>query len=484
MMLSRFSQMFVGLNAKKIVRKVSDCYDHVEVKASPQYKRRFSVAYLTMIALIAGSFFLHSMVYYNISEDVDFHPSALRYEAPLQIKQSISLSYEKIISVVNMPEREVRWLRTKDMVYQVPSFKRATVTRIEAVVGRELDLAQLYETSVITEYAYRSLISTRNVTGIYLTPGGLGCFLSHVTIWKKTIELNQPMIVFEDDVYFVDKFDEKFQQILNELPSDFGLFYFADFVKSRNTRGFSFSQSLDRINGEQWGTYAYMISPETAKLLYQNVFPIENQVDSFMTRMRQKYKIPTYRSKQNLVETDHDDGRASDVQVTRQLEDQKTIPSVVYVSDQLSQFNNFHPSQLVGNFNIDKWDDARLAQEEHMDLVEGDDASIDVLPVQLSILYDHGGLFIKSELRIHHPLEYFLQGISGFIAYDKMENGTVTYPLIGMHAGETSTIALMEKLSQTNVDEMYDVIRQMTSRIPKENEILLLPIDVLHNTGF
>lgn len=35
-----------------------------------------------------------------------------------------------------------------------------------------------------------------------LRPGVLGCFYSHYRLWKKCIELNEPIFIFEDDVIF------------------------------------------------------------------------------------------------------------------------------------------------------------------------------------------------------------------------------------------------------------------------------------------
>jgi len=35
------------------------------------------------------------------------------------------------------------------------------------------------------------------------SPGALGCFYSHYRLWKKCIELNRPIWIFEDDVVFL-----------------------------------------------------------------------------------------------------------------------------------------------------------------------------------------------------------------------------------------------------------------------------------------
>lgn len=41
-----------------------------------------------------------------------------------------------------------------------------------------------------------------NQVGKMMRPGVIGCFYSHYRLWKKCIELNEPIFIFEDDVIF------------------------------------------------------------------------------------------------------------------------------------------------------------------------------------------------------------------------------------------------------------------------------------------
>jgi GR25 family glycosyltransferase involved in LPS biosynthesis len=38
------------------------------------------------------------------------------------------------------------------------------------------------------------------------SPGVIGCFYSHYRLWKKCLELNQPIFIFEDDVEFIQPY--------------------------------------------------------------------------------------------------------------------------------------------------------------------------------------------------------------------------------------------------------------------------------------
>ena len=52
-------------------------------------------------------------------------------------------------------------------------------------------------------------------TGKILYPGVKGCFYSHYRLWKKCSELNEPIMIFEDDVLVINNYKEiNFQEIL------------------------------------------------------------------------------------------------------------------------------------------------------------------------------------------------------------------------------------------------------------------------------
>lgn len=79
-------------------------------------------------------------------------------------------------------------------------------------------------------------------------PGVQGCFLSHWHLWKKCIELNHPIGIFEFDVVFK-----------KEPPSVMP----ADIIKLAG-----FKPAKLASTGQWWGgAYAYIISPQGAKKL-------------------------------------------------------------------------------------------------------------------------------------------------------------------------------------------------------------------------
>jgi GR25 family glycosyltransferase involved in LPS biosynthesis len=79
-------------------------------------------------------------------------------------------------------------------------------------------------------------------------PGVRGCFLSHYTLWKKCLEKNQNIGIFEDDVFFYKQPPIK---------------KFTDILKLEKLQ-----QGKKYAAGDWWeGAHAYIISPKGAERL-------------------------------------------------------------------------------------------------------------------------------------------------------------------------------------------------------------------------
>lgn len=118
--------------------------------------------------------------------------------------------------------------------------------------------------------------------------GEIGCYLSHTDIWKEIVNNNYSnCIIFEDDV--IPSVDyETIIKYLENIPNDFDIAYLGWW--SRN------EMNLDKINNN-WsyidfnskkkenvlGLYSYIISFNGAKKLLSKAFPIDVQLDTFVS---------------------------------------------------------------------------------------------------------------------------------------------------------------------------------------------------------
>lgn len=131
------------------------------------------------------------------------------------------------------------------------------------------------------EYPYASFANFKK--------GEFGCFLSHVIIWKKMIDENiDKAIVYEDDCVFISDFNIKLENIISELPKEFNILWiggktFSNYQSDINQPISNYISIFNEKN--PYGTFAYILSLEGAKLLYHyafNIFRGRLGVDYFM----------------------------------------------------------------------------------------------------------------------------------------------------------------------------------------------------------
>jgi glycosyl transferase family 25 len=139
------------------------------------------------------------------------------------------------------------------------------------------------------------------VPGTKFTKGSIGCAVSHQQLWQQAVEVNEPLLVFEDDAAIRSDFNEVYPRLLASLESwDYLTFgYNTDSIldieiargmtsavafapkqpTKQNQQDFVRSTtpvSAFRLNN-CFGTCGYAISPAGAKKLLKLCFPMNNR---------------------------------------------------------------------------------------------------------------------------------------------------------------------------------------------------------------
>lgn len=100
-----------------------------------------------------------------------------------------------------------------------------------------------------------------------LTHGEIGCSISHLQLWQKCIQLNQPIIIFEDDIKFHDSFNlDRVKEVLEKHE-----FVYLSRKKMSTEEESSIEDDLVKPVFSYW-TCAYAITPSAAKKLYHKLF--------------------------------------------------------------------------------------------------------------------------------------------------------------------------------------------------------------------
>lgn len=194
------------------------------------------------------------------------------------------------IYCINLKHRSDRWERFS----QQPELKRLqdiyTFERFEGINGSTLDIQKDERISLRTKRNIKE--HTRRDHEELDSAGGVGCYLSHVGIWKKMMERPEPYaIIFEDDALIPPGFLDNFQDAMKDLtllPQIPDIWSFSDTHKPLfDVIGKPLPVSVREYRRGPWTTHecttftGYLISKEGARKLLENVFPIDMHIDLY-----------------------------------------------------------------------------------------------------------------------------------------------------------------------------------------------------------
>lgn len=130
--------------------------------------------------------------------------------------------------------------------------------------------------------------------------GAIGCYLSHVTLWKMLLESNDEMfLIFEDDVDInenINNFTEEINKSINLINlNDWDIIYLG--YHHFDNILYDVNKEYNKITNLIYGLHAYIINKKGAIKLLKNVFPIVDQLDSYMAYMAITRNINSYFTK-------------------------------------------------------------------------------------------------------------------------------------------------------------------------------------------
>jgi glycosyl transferase, family 25 len=225
------------------------------------------------------------------------HVPPVRLTAGGDFKQAAGLDLP--IAVINLPHRPDRW---EALSKRMAAVGLNNLIRVPAVYGAELSAQQISgflgaSTDTIDD-APRSHLT--------LTKPAIGCFMSHLAVWRWTIEQNHPrVLVFEDDALPAKNFDASgFRTLLASLPESAGLVFLGSVIMHG---------MADRANTGELarlyyfnGTFAYLITPAACRTLIEALNPphwhIDHQISKVLLDKRDSFY--GYRTEPYIFEAD------------------------------------------------------------------------------------------------------------------------------------------------------------------------------------
>jgi glycosyl transferase family 25 len=179
--------------------------------------------------------------------------------------------------------------------------------RFSAIVGKDLNLINF--TSPV---GYKQILETEKTgyrTHHYdLTRGAVGCYLSHLSIYKKILDNNLKYgIIFEDDCKIVDDFYSRLQDGLSKIPQDWDI-YLLGVICLKCDIGKDYIK-ITRF----WGLHSYMINKRGASKLIEYLDkPLSKQIDADISLLIKRGILNVYAI--NPIIAIQDNSLGSDIQ--------------------------------------------------------------------------------------------------------------------------------------------------------------------------
>ncbi len=194
---------------------------------------------------------------------------------------------------INLKSRPDRWKRFTSQPGVRELEKTFRFERVEAVVGKEIDIQNDSRISVRTKR--NILFQKRRDHEDLDSPGAIGCYLSHAMLWKKFLESNEECcIILEDDAVVPKNFIQLFQlgqKNIKELSVNQPILWQ---LSKPHTIGLRNALGDEKVRVEErWifdatsPTTGYVLFRDTAKVLLDNAYPIDGHVDMYMRRCSQ-----------------------------------------------------------------------------------------------------------------------------------------------------------------------------------------------------
>jgi hypothetical protein len=303
--------------------------------------------------------------------------------------------------------------------------------------------------------------------------GSLGCLESHVRAWELVVERNIPMLVLEEDVHLDENlFSAVLPYLLYSLPKNFSLLYFGNLLgKDMESKLIDYNDLLWKVNGSNWGTYAYVISPQAAVTLLDYIHPVNAQVDSMIINIALSQSFNVFMSKQILVKTDNKFRRLSYTQ--RYLVPPIIIPRIFHfiwlnsttapasVEKNIRLWKELHP-----NWQIRLWTNASINNAGFTFYNRADFENTSRSARQISdvlrydIIYQYGGIYVDLDFEPLKNIEALLHGLQAFVVYE--DEFFICNGIFGAIPGHELTERLVTQLNLNLVEYENGTVNQQT----------------------
>ena len=182
------------------------------------------------------------------------------------------------VYIINLKHRNDRMKRMDNILKKIGG-KFSEYERIEAVDGKLIGEEEKNKLlSLKSKRLYNNPSSFKDIR----TLGAIGCYKSHIGVWKLALSRGEKeIIILEDDIKLKIDID-KLEEYIKTRPNDYDICYLDYYGLYGYDNNKEYSSNWNKNNGDEISFFsAYMISDRGMKKLLKNIYPIEQQIDCY-----------------------------------------------------------------------------------------------------------------------------------------------------------------------------------------------------------
>jgi glycosyl transferase, family 25 len=173
--------------------------------------------------------------------------------------------------IVSLDRRPDRWQKA------VKALARVGISRVSKCMA--VDGATLSDQALVALVDGACVVSDRPTSHTQLTRPAIGCFLSHLTIWKRFLDGDRDrLVVLEDDAVPSPSYSANYaERVLAAIPAGADLVLLGGTIMAglAEKTGCEFLSRVYYFNG----TYAYLVTRKGCAKLLQHLLPLRAHID-------------------------------------------------------------------------------------------------------------------------------------------------------------------------------------------------------------